>query len=403
MTQNELVTDEKPHQTNPSSHQSSDDQSAKPVLRTATAQVAPERLNALGRKNSIDQQKQSMLPAASMNNNHLHATSNFPNSFANGSNGISVDPSMTQAEPKSLGVKSMMSRFNNLSNNQPVSQPGSHFPKHVDMYTANSASNMAQFAHPVTASTFSHQPLSGAYLSSSPPPQSTVNPTATNIPQLAVDSFSSDTRQVDSQSFLQNQQTISNINNSSSSVEAAHDSCANTATGYHPALSEPTPVPASSEPTASQPASDEQAALLSREETQAISEVPEVAKSEAASASTAANVEIAETNHTTDAAETAPLDDSNTLSLSPADTTILNNEIINTNINLNNEKNEQEQQEQKQEPSIQQEQTQEQPKTTEAAPVVQEESKAEASAPLTHTENAENAESAQEVVETSEF
>lgn len=402
LTQNELVTDEKPHQTNPSSsHQSSDDQSAKPVLRTATAQVAPERLNALGRKNSIDQQKQSMLPAASMNNNHLHATSNFPNSFANGSNGISVDPSMTQAEPKSLGVKSMMSRFNNISNNQPVSQPGSHFPKHVE-YTANSASNMAQFAHPVTASTFSHQPLSGAYLSSSPPPQSTVKPTAINLPQPAVDNSSSDTRQVDSQSFLQNQQTISYSTNSSSSVEAAHDSCANTATEYHPSLTEPTPVPAaSSEPTASQPVSDEQAASLSREETQPISEVPEVAKTETASATTAANVEIAETNHTTDAAEIAPLEDSNTLSLSPADTTILNNEIINTNINLNNEKNEQQQeQEQKQESSAQQEQTQEQPKTTEAAPVVQEESKVEASAPLTQTENAE---SAQEVVETSEF
>lgn len=385
MTQNELVTDEKPHQHQPTNPNSSDE--AKPVLRTATVQVAPpERLNSLGRKNSIDQQKSMNTASMDPSNSALHASSNFSNNF---SNDMSADSAMSSEQPKSLGVKSMMSRFNNLSS-QPLPQPGANFSKHVDHHSNFSSNNnnntTTQFTHPETASTFSHQPAASLF---SQQPQ--FKPAS--YLQQSLPNYANDTNNAHKTTLLQTQtligDTSSSISISSSNHVEAASSSENTASVPH--------ASAYLESTASQPlvADDEPAVSLIRQENQQASEAAAAAVTNEEVVVAAANVEIAETNNA-DLVETVVPNDSNTLSLTPADTSISNNEIINTNITLNNQKNEQEQEQQQQS-----QQQQDQQNHDDVTPAVQEEVKQEAAPPTTQNESAGN--DAQEVIETSEF
>lgn len=372
LTQNELVTDEKPpNQPHGPSHGQMTQQPHDPTLpglrTSATVEVAGERLNALGRKNSFDlQQQQHRQP--------LHVTNSYAN---NASNPGMLLPDNETSEPpvKSLGVKSMMSRFNNLSSANVPTQSSFFHTQMPQFKHDHAVFNTATLINPSgdqTSSTFQH------YHHAQP---AFLNASDTGIASSHTDTSSRSALPNESVNTVEVTTNASNASNASHTDESALVIQENNTTK---------PVEPDSVIQENNAKADEVA------DHSAVEEVTADAKLEIAEtvvASTAETVTAPAVTATT-TPPPPPVQDSDSLSLNPSDTSISNNETINVNINLN-EKNEQEQEQQGQEKA----KNDAGEASPEARPIVTDEK----TSGVDENANHDGPEASQQPIETSEF
>lgn len=330
-------------------------------MGTATVEAAPERLNALGRKTSIEYQQQQLVQQQatlnhyqqqqalkSMNTNAVVTAPN-PDMHANSFDYSNINVS---AEPKVLGVKSMMNRFNNMSTPSQT-QPSYNRQSYNSTSLLNNTETVSAF-HNSQPSPPTHPPSFEKYVElSSFPPANEMNA------RISVEKSEPRTSPLPS--------SVATF------YEATSTDAAAVATDA--AFTE-TIV--------------KMASLLNGDGEMKVEETSALV----------AKVEIAETidpNQTT-------INDSNSISLTPS-ASIANNETINTDINLNdNDKNEQRKQEEANANATiaaesQKPNEEEKKPDGNASANVQEEQQAVQEQISNETSN----EVAQEVIETSEF